>query len=132
VITLDASVMIAALKRTHPHHRPAVRIFESDTRFMVHTVTMAEVLAGGARVAQADAMLETLIGLGVLESDRVRGEAMTLAHLRSETPLRMPDCCVLLVAENQGGSLATFDDRLARVARSRGVTVIDGRADGGD
>jgi predicted nucleic acid-binding protein len=51
---------------------------------------------------------------------------MRLAGLRASTGLKLPDCCALLVAEAQGAALATFDDRLARVARSRGVAVLDG------
>jgi predicted nucleic acid-binding protein len=35
----------------------------------------------------------------------------------------MPDCCVLLTAETSGAELATFDERLARLAAARGVTV---------
>jgi predicted nucleic acid-binding protein len=38
----------------------------------------------------------------------------------------MPDCCVLLTAELAGpAELATFDERLAKVAIGRGITVRD-------
>jgi toxin FitB len=46
-----------------------------------------------------------------------------LAGLRASAGLKLPDCCVLLAAEQVGGGLATFDERLAAVARQRGVPV---------
>jgi predicted nucleic acid-binding protein len=44
-----------------------------------------------------------------------------LAMLRADTGLRLPDCCVLLAAQQTGGSVLTFDDRLARVAEGLGL-----------
>jgi predicted nucleic acid-binding protein len=46
-----------------------------------------------------------------------------LAGLGAATGLKLPDCCVLLAAEQVDGAVATFDDRLAAVARERGVVV---------
>ena len=126
MIALDASAMIAVLKRTDVHHDVASAVLESESRFIAHSITLAEVVAGGARAGRGEAMLDTLVGLGVREADRMTGEVRALARLRAETPLRMPDCCVLLVAESLGAALATFDERLAEVARSRGVTVLGG------
>ncbi len=34
--------------------------------------------------------------------------AVRLAQLRATTDLKMPDCCVLLVAEDAGASIASF------------------------
>jgi predicted nucleic acid-binding protein len=48
---------------------------------------------------------------------------MRLAMLRAGTGLKMPDCCVLLAAEQAHGSLATLDDRLATAATERGLAV---------
>jgi predicted nucleic acid-binding protein len=46
-----------------------------------------------------------------------------LAMLRAGTGLKMPDCCVLLAAEQTHGALATFDYRLATAAIERGLVV---------
>jgi predicted nucleic acid-binding protein len=46
-----------------------------------------------------------------------------LAAIRAATGLKMPDCCVVLAAEQDGTDLATFDDRLASVAKTRGIRV---------
>jgi predicted nucleic acid-binding protein len=131
VIALDASAMIAALKTADAHHDAASAILGLGAEYVAHTVTLAEVLAGGVRIGRAAEMHETLVELGVVEVGRVEDEAIRLARLRVETSLKMPDCCALLVAESQEASLATFDGRLARVARSRGVDVVGGTSDGG-
>lgn len=46
-----------------------------------------------------------------------------LARLRAATTLKMPDCCVLLAADQLADAIATFDDRLADVARNHGLAV---------
>ncbi|HEX2416100.1 MAG TPA: hypothetical protein VHJ37_12890 [Thermoleophilaceae bacterium] len=42
--------------------------------------------------------------------------AERLAHLRVESRLRLPDCCVLLAAQEARGRVLTFDQGLARAA----------------
>ncbi len=54
------------------------------------------------------------------------GAALTLAQLRVETMLTMPDCCVLLSALDRQARLASFDDRVVQAARALGVDVADG------
>ena len=50
--------------------------------------------------------------------------ALRLALLRAQTGLKLPDCCVLLAAADASAqSIATFDDRLAKVARDSGIAV---------
>jgi len=36
----------------------------------------------------------------------------------------MPDCCVLLTAEEAGARVASFDERLIKVAKTRGISVV--------
>ena len=61
-----------------------------------------------------------------LDALRVQRLALTadvvvaLAELRVSSGLRMPDCCVLLAAHATGGTVATFDHRLADAARALG------------
>lgn len=50
--------------------------------------------------------------------------AVRLARLRASTALRMPDWGVLLAAEDAAATLASLDDRLARVAGERGLPVL--------
>ena len=46
-----------------------------------------------------------------------------LAVLRAGTGPKLPDCCVLLAAEQTRGAVATFDDRLANAATEHGLAV---------
>ena len=58
---------------------------------------------GAAALAQL-----AITGLGLDADARAR-----LAALRAGTGLKLPDCCVLLAAEQMQARVATFDDRLA-------------------
>ncbi len=48
-----------------------------------------------------------------------------LAIVRVSTTLRLPDSCVLLVAEQTHGTVVTSNDRLADAAGERGLAVRD-------
>lgn len=48
-----------------------------------------------------------------------------LAGLRASTRLKMPDCCVLLAAEQVNGQVATFDASLAAAARALGLGILE-------
>ncbi|OMH23904.1 hypothetical protein BKD30_10375 [Tersicoccus phoenicis] len=127
MIVLDASTIIAYLDATDAHHQRAVTVLsrEVDDEFVANPLTIAEVLVGPARRGRLDQAREALKALGVVELPFPADSSLQLARLRSETGLRMPDCCVLLAAEQGlGARLATFDRRLAQAAAHRGVTVV--------
>jgi predicted nucleic acid-binding protein len=94
-------------------------------------MTMAEALLRGARDGRLDELARSYDVLGIGEPPRIAGEARALAQPRAATGMKLPDCCVLLVAHELGGRLATFDSALARIARSRGISLLDGTS-GGD
>lgn len=125
MITLDASVLIAFLSQDDVHHDAAKAILETDDRLLAHTITVAEVLVAPAAAGRLEQARRQLSAVLLNEVDRIEGEAAKLARLRAETRLKLPDCCVLLAAESSTSPLATFDRRLAEVARTRGVTVVD-------
>jgi hypothetical protein len=52
--------------------------------------------------------------------------AVRLAHLRATTGLKMPDCGVLLAAEDAAATVASIDERLARTAEMRNLPVLRG------
>lgn len=125
VIVLDASVLIAHLDSTDVHHENALQLLldVADAPLGASPLTLAEVMVGPARAGQLDRGSALLNELGVA-SVRLEDDAATrLAILRAGTGLKMPDCCVLLAAEQTHGTVATFDDRLARAATARGVVV---------
>jgi predicted nucleic acid-binding protein len=125
VIVLDASVLIAHFDGTDPHHAAATALLLEavEERFSASPLTLAEVLVGPARagrLAEAEAVLHDLDVATV----RLPGDAAArLAQLRADTGLRLPDCCVLLAAQDSGGAVVTFDDRQATRARELGLTV---------
>lgn len=130
MITLDASLVIAHLNPHDDHHRPATDYLRDveDEPLLIHSLSLAEILVGGARVGREQQMLDDLHSIGVVVADSTEGEPMRLARLRVETGLKLPDCCALDTARSTGSVLATFDQALAGAARSRHVTVAPDHA----
>lgn len=128
MIVLDASVLIAHLDPQDAHHAAADDFLRQNAAapFGTGPVTMAEVLVGPVRAGRAERLTRDLRRLGVEVIDMVAESPRRLAELRVQTGLRMPDCCVLLAAEQLGAELATFDVRLADAARHRGI-IVHGR-----
>ena len=124
MIVLDAGVLIAYLGDADVHHLSAINVLSSDDELGVHVLNLAEVLVQPGRDGHAGEASRRLSNVGVVEIARVPSEAALLATLRVETRLRLPGCCALLAAEVTGSALATFDARLARVARERGIEVL--------
>jgi predicted nucleic acid-binding protein len=125
VIVLDASVLIGYLDGGDAHHdrATALLIREIDDDFAVNVLTLAEILVAPTRTGQRDRVLAVLADLAIETLQFPDRAAVALAHLRTETHLKMPDCCVLLSALDQRARLATFDDRLVKAARDQGVDV---------
>lgn len=119
MIVLDASVVIALFDRDDAHHDPATAFLRSTVgrRRAISTVTLAEVLVGPTRVGRQDGVRRAVERLRIEEVGFPQDAAARLAGLRVATGLRLPDCCVLLVAQ-PSGTVASFDERL-RVAAAR-------------
>ena len=125
MIVLDASVVIAHLAAADAHHARATTFFRerADAEFVVHTLTLTEILVGPVRVGRALDATRALASLGIDEWSPPAGTAVRLAQLRVESGLKLPDCCVLDVAIETESALATFDERLASAAREAGLTT---------
>jgi predicted nucleic acid-binding protein len=126
VIVLDASVLIAHLDARDALHDRAETAL---TRIAAHslaasTLTVAEVLVGPARAGRADEAVGVLRVLGVSEVRLPPDASTRLAELRARTGLKLPDCCVLLAAEEvPADAVLTFDDRLQAEATRRGFKI---------
>lgn len=127
MIVLDASVLIGYLDADDVHHdrATALLIREIDDDFAVNVLTLAEILVVPTRTGQRDRVLTMLTDLAVETLHLPEESAVTLAQIRAETALKMPDCCVLLSALHRQARLASFDDRLVQAALARGVDVLD-------
>jgi predicted nucleic acid-binding protein len=123
VIVLDANVLIAHFDQHDAHHTAATEhlLDLADRPFGASSITLAEVLVAPARTRALPAAQAALRALAVAELPLPPNASERLAILRVETGLKLPDCCVLLTAEGAAGTVLTFDDRLAREARRRGL-----------
>lgn len=123
---LDASVLIAYLSKADVHHGRAVALLtRTSDGLVVSPLTLAELLVGPTRAGQRGQAEAVLAGLGVEVLPLTRAAPARLAELRVGSRLPLPDCCVLLAAEQTGAAVATFDDRLARAAADLGLPVAE-------
>jgi predicted nucleic acid-binding protein len=128
VIVLDANVLIAHFNDSDRHHSRAQSLLEGHNNepWGVSSVTLAEVLVYPVRagcLAEAEA---ALVELDVQEVPLGSGAPGLLAEMRAEAGLKMPDCCILLAAQNNEATLATFDARLISAAGKLGIAVVSG------
>jgi len=125
VIVLDASVLIAFLDPSDAMHGEAVSsMLDLGThRLLVSPITHAEVLVGPARSGTLASTQAALNALGVMEVALPADAAPQLAGLRATTVLKLPDCCVILAAQQSASTVLTFDRRLAAVATTLGLGV---------
>ena len=126
MIVLDASVLVAHLSPLDAHHTAATELLldTADELWLVHTITLAEVLVGGAKVGKGAEMLADLRSSGIALAPRDDDEALRLAELRATTGLKLSDCCVLDAAQTNAAQLATFDNALSTAASRLGVALI--------
>jgi predicted nucleic acid-binding protein len=124
VIVLDASVLIAHFDHDDALHARATEhlLDAADQQFGAGSITLAEILVAPTRTGQQAAAQAALRALDVTEIPLSPNAATRLAALRVETTLKLPDCCVLLAAQDADGTVLTFDDRLAREASRLGLS----------
>jgi predicted nucleic acid-binding protein len=124
VIVVDASVLIAHLDERDALHARAVDalLAAADRRLGCSPITLAEVLVGPARRDRLDAARAAVAELDVEEIALGEDAPFRLAALRAGSGLKMPDCCVLLAAQDSGAeAVLTFDDALAREVERLGL-----------
>ncbi len=124
MIVLDASVLIGHLDAGDRHHAKATALLEASGAepLGASAITLAETLVAPARanrLAEAEAALGRI---GVEELDL--GAPTRLARLRAESGRKLPDCCVLVAAQQYDGSVASFDADLRKAAHGLGLAVI--------
>lgn len=125
MIVLDATVLIAHLDSSDVHHDHATALLLEMAAhpLAASPLSLAEVLVGPARSGQIDRATAALATLDVTTVWLDADAPARLALLRATIRLKLPDCCVILAAEQIRGELATFDERLATAARDRGIRV---------
>lgn len=123
MIVLDASVLIAHLDGSDRHHEKARNLLEANSVVPLgaSTITIAETLVSPARAGRLEAADGALHRLGVRELRFGPGAPGRLATMRAEVGLKMPDCCVLLAAQEHEGIVASFDSALLAAVRKLGL-----------
>lgn len=124
--TLDASVLIALMNAGDAHHRDAVTLVRRAAiagDLIAHPLTIAESAVGAAEHGRLQQVRDAFAGIGLATAPGDPDQPWRLAELRARTRLALPDCCVLDVALESQGALATFDVRLAAAAHEHGVPV---------
>jgi predicted nucleic acid-binding protein len=127
VIVLDASVLIAYLDGGDAHHESAVELLRSHAIELLGAsqISLAETLVAPARAGRLGDARQALEKLTVRELPFVQDASLRLAGLRADTGLKLPDCCVLLAAEDHAGGIASFDRGLRQHAEGLGIPVVD-------
>ncbi|MGI8781500.1 MAG: type II toxin-antitoxin system VapC family toxin [Solirubrobacteraceae bacterium] len=128
MIALDASVLIAYLDAADVHHERGRQALLAHDRepFCASTITITEALVGPVRRGEGPRIRSVITALGVESVPLDASDDLALAALRSSTGLKLPDCCVLLVAGARRAQVLSFDERLRRTARDHGLRA-DGR-----
>ena len=119
MIVLDASVLIAHLDGRDARHARAEEELQAAAGepFGSSTITLAEVLVGPARRDRLSVAATAIETLGVAEIPLGADAPARLARLRAQTGLKLPDCCVLLAAQDAAArSILSFDERLVAAA----------------
>lgn len=126
MIALDAGVVIAVLDESDAHHEAAYELLlaAGGHQFVMGPVTRAEALVGAAREGRTDEAIAQMDLIRVEELPLPSDAAVRLAVLRATTRVKLPDCCVLLTAQQTDAAVASFDNRLRSAARSLGLAVL--------
>jgi predicted nucleic acid-binding protein len=125
VSVLDASVLIAHFNTHDPHHSDATAFLAAHAAddLWIGPLNLAEVLVGPARAGALGKAAAAIEQVGVSEVALPPDGAVRLAELRAATSLKLPDCCVLLTAQQTGTEVVTFDHRLRIAAEELGLQV---------
>lgn len=126
MIVADASWILALRDPNDAHHERSVEIAAEvgSQRVIVAALTFAECLVGPAKMGVLDDAAHALrMSFEVVDSDS--DAPLRWAALRADTGLRLPDVVVLDAAVHFGAeAIATFDDKLANRAETRGFEVL--------
>ena len=123
MIVLDASILIAYLNGSDRHHAKAKILLEalSSEPWGASSVTLAETLVYPARAGRLEEAEAALVGLDLQELLAGGGASGRMAEMRADMGIKMPDCCVLLAAQDNDATVASFDVGLLSAARKLGL-----------
>ncbi len=92
--------------------------------YQMTALNKSEAMVHPTRLGKLESFLASLEGLRVEVAAIEDADTTGISKIRATTNLKMPDALVLYQAEKVQGAIATTDNELARVARSRSVGVF--------
>lgn len=133
-VVLDASVAVRWIVE-EVGSAEAAALLEKDIAWIAPRLLLTEVASAlrrkvaddaldAAVAAQSlDALLQAVADgiIRLVEDERMVAQALLLALALGH---KLPDCVYLALAEREGAAIATADDRLTRLARSRQIEVV--------
>jgi len=129
VIFLDTDVVTACMERGHVHANRALELITTDDALAIHPLALAQ-CAVEAVDKGGELMLHMLLeGIGVQVWSPDPRHSRRVEHLRAITSVSLLEGCVLDAAEHENATLATFNARLAQLARVRACPVLTLAAD---
>lgn len=127
MVVLDASVLIGHLDNNDSHHDRAMRLLLATDGQMLgaSAITLAETLVSPARTGRMADAQAALTRLGVQELALGDAAPSRLAQLRAHLGVKLPDCCVLLAAQEHMGAVASFDAGVIKAAHKLGLRTVE-------
>lgn len=127
MVVLDASVLIGHLDNDDLHHARAVSLLEATAGQMLgaSAITLAETLVAPTRAGRLADAQAALGRLGVQELALGNDAAWRLARLRADLGVKLPDCCVLMAAQERASAVASFDTGVIKAARRLGLRTVE-------
>lgn len=127
MVVLDASVLIGHLDSNDSHHDRATRLLRATDGQMLgaSAITLAETLVAPTRAGRLGDAQAALTRLGVQELVLGNQASSRLAQLRADLGVKLPDCCVLLAAQEHTGAVASFDAGVIKAAHKLGLPTVE-------
>lgn len=126
MIVLDAGALIALLNDQDPHHEWALQMFidtvAEDLR--ISAVNLAEALVHPVKAGRHREFMDSVQGLGLEVCDVDSDAVVSLAIIRAERGLRMPDAVAVHLALTSDSTLATTDRVLGQTALGLSLRVL--------
>ncbi len=126
MIVLDAGALIALLDDRDAHHEWALQMFIDTVAedLAISALNLAEALVHPTKAGRYHEFMESIQGLGLQVQGLDHADGASVAAIRAESGLRMPDSIALHAALRSDSALATTDRALGKAALAASLRVI--------
>jgi predicted nucleic acid-binding protein len=126
VIVLDAGALIALLDDRDAHHEWALQMFIDTVaeELAISALNLAEALVHPTKAGRSREFMDGIQGLDLQVHGVERTDVASLASIRAESGLRMPDSIAMHLAITSESALATTDKALGKAALGASLRVL--------